>query len=693
VRRTRSIIVGALGLIACISHVCAGALYAETVNGEAVIQLSEQGELSDSKCLRIERADCSAVTSLEAVAALIERYRLSGTTSSGKRLKVLRVVISSGIHRFTRPFDVINWGMSSPHPTLVIQGAGQDATYILGSIAAPETEWHRVGADEMSTREAAANVQFIDYEKVTGHRGTSNSQAELFGAKESPPSIAVAINNLSIPLARWPNERYTTIKDVVGSPQEGFKIHFSDTGMRTLPKTGALISGYLFNDWAYERVPVTPDPTDAKAALISPGGSTFGVRVGQRVFIENSLAELDSPNEWFFDEKSQKLYFWSGLGDRTGANNLEISVNDKLFRIENSKDVLIRDLSLENNLGDALEIHNSSNVSIDHIAIRDVGNTAVTIVGGENDVISDCLIEDVGASGISVYGGDRMSLWPGRHRVQNCKISRVGRRLKSYKPAILLQGVGNEAIRNLILDTPHAAIIFSGNDHLIEANHIADVVKETDDAGAIYTGRDWAARGTVIRNNFVQNVKGKGGDAGQAVGLYLDDQASGITATGNIFANVTTGILVGGGRDNRVNDNVFFANKTSIVLDARGVTWQRAQTQDVSWNLWQNLRRLPYQGPIYRQRYPHLAELPIDSPGVPKYNEIRWNAFVASGGVKAIDPGYFSWSDAENAHFGRDIFLAPEGAPLTSPSAYEINKSKLPPNWGADYPLRQLIPN
>jgi len=81
-------------------------------------------------------------------------------------------------------------------------------------------------------------------------------------------------------------------------------------------------------------------------------------------------------------------------------------------------------------------------------------------------------------------------------RVENCEIRRFAERIKTYQPAIRLEGDGNAAVSNYIHDAPHSAIIYNGNDQLVEANHISDVVLESDDAGAIYTGRDWTARGS-----------------------------------------------------------------------------------------------------------------------------------------------------------------------------------------------------
>ena len=47
--------------------------------------------------------------------------------------------------------------------------------------------------------------------------------------------------------------------------------------------------------------------------------------------------------------------------------------------------------------------------------------------------------------------------------------------------------------------------------------------RESDDAGAIYTGNNWIAS-AVVRNNFIHDCKGLGS---QIVGIYVDNLGSG----------------------------------------------------------------------------------------------------------------------------------------------------------------------
>ena len=107
----------------------------------------------------------------------------------------------------------------------------------------------------------------------------------------------------------------------------------------------------------------------------------------------------------------------------------------------------------------------------------------------------DCHIYNVGAGGISLGGGDRASLTPAGNYVENCRIHDYNRIEKSYRPGIWMDGVGNRISKCDIYDAPSMAILFHGNNHVIELCDITNVCSEVDDQGAVYYGRDPSEQG------------------------------------------------------------------------------------------------------------------------------------------------------------------------------------------------------
>ena len=118
-------------------------------------------------------------------------------------------------------------------------------------------------------------------------------------------------------------------------------------------------------------------------------------------------------------------------------------------------------------------------------------------------------------------------------------------------------------------DAPHMAIGISGNDHVFEYNIVHDVCTASDDAGALYKGRNPSCRGNVIRYNFWQDIGSPMGHGTAAV--YFDDGDGGDTVFGNVFFRCghpgrgSFGTVFShGGHDNVAENNIFIECKRAL---------------------------------------------------------------------------------------------------------------------------------
>ncbi len=248
--------------------------------------------------------------------------------------------------------------------------------------------------------------------------------------------------------------------------------------------------------------------------------------------------------------------------------------------------------------------------------IRNVGDyngSGVVIDGGSGNGVAGCDISEVGRDGIDLSGGDRKTLTPAGNYADNNYIHHVG---VFYKQGvgIALNGVGNRASHNLIHDGPRMGILFSGNNLVIEYNHIRHMNLETEDTGAVYTGgRDWiSSRGTVIRYNYFHDMLGFGRKDGRvgrspyfAWGVYLDDNTGGVDVIGNIVARCSrAGLHLHNGRDNLIENNIFVDNglyqaeysgwtdRTRRCGRTTSRRWSRATRSVASQPAWQNMRNM-----------------------------------------------------------------------------------------------------
>lgn len=463
---------------------------------------------------------------------------------------------------------------------------------------------------------------------------------------ETGDGVALYFRGRLMSLARYPSRGWLTIASV---PQTGPAMlnagldrdtslvprgrhygRFTYSGDRPKawrPRDDIWMYGYWCWDWAGQYLQVARIDTVSREVYPRAPHSVYGYAAGQRFVFLNVLEELDSPGEWYLDFERGNLYFWPPQPPAPGDLVLSMT-REPLISIQGGRHIVMRGLSLEAGRGNAVRITESFDCRIEHCLIRNVGQTAVVVDGGSDCAVVGCDIRDVGAGGISLSGGDRQKLLPSRHLARGNHIHDFAQLLRTGQPAIRVAGVGQRVANNLIHDTPHMAVAIAGNDHVLELNEVHHVGQETRDVGAFYMGRDWTERGIIIRWNYFHDLSGPGPNDVNAV--YLDDFASGVTVRGNLFVRAGCGVLIGGGRDNVVECNVFVDCNPAVSIDARGLGWARPSALPGG-ILYKRLEEIDYTSEPWASRYPDLARILFSAdPAAPADNTIRLN--ISRGG-------------------------------------------------------------
>jgi hypothetical protein len=472
-----------------------------------------------------------------------------------------------------------------------------------------------------------------------------------FSRPLTPAHCELFFGGRPMTLARWPNEgdwekiagipESGAMKDEhggrLGKLEEGF-LCSGDRPRQWQDTSDVWVHGYWSWDWAnsYEHV-ASIDFEHRLIKTAAPYG-LYGFRKGQRFYFLNLLEELDQPGEWFLDRKTGVLYFWPPAQAQQASGPLsqpEVLLSllaEPLVKLTDVSHVTFRGLILEATRGSAVQLYGGASNCIAGCVIRNIGDYGVTIEGGTGHGVVSCDIFDTGDGGVSLDGGDRQTLRPGGHFVENCHFARQGRWSKCYVPAVLIGGVGQRASHNLIHDHPHCAILFNGNDHLIEFNEIHHIALETGDVGAIYTGRDYTFRGNRIRYNFVHDTGGVGMGS---MGMYMDDCVSGTEIFGNIFYKVQRAAFLGGGRDHQVVNNIFVECNHAVELDGRGLDSSPVWHDMVDKTMRQSLAGMPPA--LYRERYPALKTLDqyYGPPGGPAIEGAAFKGVPPEGNVVA----------------------------------------------------------
>jgi hypothetical protein len=461
---------------------------------------------------------------------------------------------------------------------------------------------------------------------------------------QSDPGLEIFFQDQPMTLARYPDSGYMTIAsalDADGKPAAGIvaspegKFVCEDAGpARWAGQKDIWLHGFWVYDWADLRIPLgSIDPAARTISLGPRPGQSFRLRSGQWFYAQNILCELDRPGEWYLDRDTALLYFWPPAPLASGK--VVVSVVRDLVQLDDVSHVTFRGLLFEAGRGSAVVVKGGAGVRVVGCTIRNMGNWAVKVHGGTGHGVVGCDIYQTGQGGVHLEAGDRKTLTAAGHYADNNHIHHTARWDPVYQQGITVFGVGNRATHNLIHHVPHIAIGFTGNDQIIEYNEIHNAVFQSNDAGAIYTSppdETWSMRGHKIRFNYLHNIHGfqrKG-----CLGVYLDDCFSSADISSNVFYDVATAILIGGGRDNLMTNNMFVNCGRAFSIDARGLGWAKG----VGVFATKELHDLNYQQPPWSVRYPELLGILEDEPLAPKGNVMARN--ICWGGP-------WGWTQAE----------------------------------------------
>ncbi len=429
--------------------------------------------------------------------------------------------------------------------------------------------------------------------------------------------------------------------------------------------------GYWKYDWADGSTPLASVQGNR---LETKYASFYGVKEEAPYYFFNVFEELDSPGEYYIDRDTGTLYFYpdGDIGD--GGINLTVSLNTVI--VSTADYLTFEGLTIQGTRADGIRIEANHN-TVRYCTVKNIGGNAI-IAKGYDNLVSECDIYHTGRGGITLDGGNRDTLTPGNSKADNNHIHDWSEVYLTYQPGVTLAGVGNICSHNEFENSPHEAITYYGNNHLIEYNDIHNVVLQSDDAGAIYAGRNWSYYGIVIRYNCLYDI---GSGSHTPSGIYMDDALSGQTIYGNLIIDVPgNGIQIGGGRDMIVKNNIVIGSGVNLNYDSRAID---AVLDENAWfhhsregdDLWQSIVNSPWQSDTWKAAYPQLAKVSIDydntddpyfcanpalsdvsdnifidralvpSVGkiddfVTKYSTLEHNAVVNYGTLRWIMPGY-----------------------------------------------------
>jgi hypothetical protein len=563
--------------------------------------------------------------SLEAARDAIRKLRTTGSA-----LGPVTVWIRGGKYHRTQTFKLEKQDSGTADAPVVYRAFGNEKVHLVGGREI-EPSWCAAATDPavLDKLDEAVRTKVLKVD-LRAHQIGDYGEMSIAG-----PMLELFCDGRRMPLARWPNQGWARIGQVVEVGKDGVARlvdaherakafqYEGDRPKRWVGAEDAYLHGFWWYGWMDQHVKIERIDTQKREITLveNPGG---GIRKDQWFCALNLLQEIDEPGEWYLDRAKGILYFLppEGYPERAILCSL---LAEPLLALADTSHVTVQGLTLEATRGVGAVVGGGTDNRLAGCVIRGIGSHAVILDGGTCNGVLGCDIHDVGSTGVHVTGGNRSTLTPAENCVCNSHIYRFAQRKKVYQPAVRLYGVGHRVAHNLIHDAPHQAIAYDGNDHVMELNEIHDVVLDSSDAGVFYTGRDWTFRGNVVRHNFIHHIPHRPGFGSKVV--YLDDCASSTEVFGNVFYQTSESVFIGGGRDNVAANNVFVECQQPVHLDTRGLTWDHFRPDGP---MYEPLKQFRHTEPPWSTRYPALARILAEHPQAPLGNVVVRNVSYRS---------------------------------------------------------------
>lgn len=476
----------------------------------------------------------------------------------------------------------------------------------------------------------------------------------LYGA---PAGAELFFNDEPMPLGRWPNSGYAEVDLAVNGPNTSIFKYGGTRPERWLTAEEVWYFGYWYFEWAVTHVEGVAINTTNRTITLEriPNG---GIGDDGWYYAYNLLEEIDMPGEWYLNRTDGKLYFWPPANLDSAPLQLTLS-NKPLVSVLSSHNLCFNNIIFELGRDVMADVMSSENIQFKNCLFRNCGTDAVALDGYGNR-LEGCEIYGSGDAGACLTGGNRFTLRFSNSTVNNCHIHDFSR--WNNLPGISLLGAGLRAEHNLIHHAPMQGIRHGGNNNVMQFNEIHHICLRSSDNAAIYSHwPGWDPQGAQINYNFLHHLRSNLKTPDGVVGIYQDNCASGATIKGNIiYDNAGWGMLLGGGRDNKVHNNIIVKNNIAFYADARGVEMAEESPGHFH-NLLERLVNFDHLSEPWSSAYPWLSSIPDNyaSPayeaakrpaGTELHGNLGWQnqqfqleGYYLSGGERAFD--YISTAD------------------------------------------------
>ncbi len=565
----------------------------------------------------------SPVASLVGAVKAMRDYRSQNGLPEGG----IKIEFAAGTYNITEGITLTAEDSGTEDKPIVFAGANDAKVLFNGGISLNPADF--MPADEdfkalLQTEEAKQNVVMINLAKAGCY--DLDSAKEYYNKKSTdidPNFSAEAdyyrqelfVNGKRQSLARWPNEPYCNPeidREVEEKDsKEGYVLIYISEKQAELWRSVDKIEFYGLPIFEWANTCISDiDVAEDKPALMFPViKSDFGITSDCLYYVYNIPCELDSPGEYYWDTKTNFLYYWPTDEFETAGISFS-QLSEVPFTLDECSYISLENLS-------AVSFRNSfingegDHISINKCHLSGIDGTAAIIIQGDYNTVTGCLIHDLAAGGVIITTGDTATQTMGKTIVSDNIIYDFSQIYTIYNPAVGIKGHGAEVSHNEIYNCAHCAISICAGQCDIAYNNVHDCCLEVGDGGAIYTWGRFIWAGNVFRYNYVHRI----GDIlnpilglsrpGAGSGMFFDFWGKYSLCYGNVFADVRGCCMCGAGGHMTYQNNLCINVGEPINISYWGVT-DMSNAYDNTW-LKDDIRRYDYLNRIWRFSSPRTA--------------------------------------------------------------------------------------
>ena len=403
--------------------------------------------------------------------------------------------------------------------------------------------------------------------------------------------------------------------------------------------------------WANQRFPIDSVTYDSSyayvnatypyynALLLSGHTSTVQPTEGRGFYLENAMALLDRPGEFYFDKANRKMYYYPYANEDMTTAETYCAVTDGLLNIQGAnisnrvENLEFKNVSFRHGAWDEATTYGAAynqadelrrgtetgysqhlmhaqivasyadSLVFDGCEFAELGSSAMYLVEGvTNSKVINCDFRDISGGGVSVSNYLHNSNYGGGVRCKNIEIGnnifrRVAQEFMNL-PAVAVYYVDSANVHhNDIKYLPYTGIsigwgwgYYEPNDtgnHIVSYNKIEEVCQVLDDGAQIYTLGD--QKNMHLNDNYLIDPGNY-----RRGGVYFDEATGYISMTDNVIqqANQSGDFWLFARRRVNLNDNYVAYNHTdggnpksfaTFPLDTSGVTYATNYINQTSW--------------------------------------------------------------------------------------------------------------